>query len=1203
MDDVIDSIVDKIKAYDVYDFISRIAGLNLLSGNQNKAVVTDTLIQYIIARPRDQYSSSIKMCDKRFRTIIEELNNSYLTSYIDPCENIFVQNINYYDRIYRVFNGIDITPAYNLQSLINVLFRFKNDFHSEFLYKVNRLFSLLLGLSEELAHKIESELENIEYDESRKVIIPNGETIRNNSDYVKIPSNKIKSFIDGFFSLNDICIDFGGGEKGDLDSRPFYNKPFIEDSNIEELIVLNVSLLPAYALYQVFVWADDYGIKEEVINNYNDYIWLDTRKTLSRMGHKKINESFYGIECINSDYYKDALFTVYNNQLMLVSFLCDDGQEYGRYTIHENYPDNRHNENIKKRLNYFKNNIHKLEACIDDIFYIVIVCSIGRGLSCSVGTTELVYKPISLKPFELKIIDIHERENMPFLPRYIRAKNQLNTMGLDVFSELNSVCIYSSNKNSFYLDDNFDVDEMRVYIAPGDSVDYITEAIKKENRILIDSYVDGEKTEIVLGDKKRNIYYEDSLVSEKNIAFCVVYSNIKLWIVTDIEKLDNYKHINVLCSLLDAISYWMAECKSIIEEYVFLYDVYTIHLSISGEIIEFYYERNSVTPYEKCIDFTVEKNILHLCFKPEAFGNLNQPDNSQEKELCKYILDIIDDISYENRDYTKELDSVFSDPLKKKFFSSEYDKIPYLKPLETENHRIVHREDEDYLSGVIGKELLDTGEWKQGVVDDSQRSKVAHVVVAWLYERLKTMVATFEPGGIIELIYQDLEETLYRLILAEKRYYSDIACYPEKEDFFLKAYNDLNRTSLSLKFLIEFVTAQPSLGKKHFGIGQYEELLAICSMIIEWAYNGDLFHYCIVNTPVEFLKSKRIGMNHNEFDQMFQYNDSFRRRQLRYNSSKLSRKEYSMQMEDFGNELETAFIAEFGYSYSVFIHVIEAMILINDKNIICISKSDLISKIIENFGDITNNVICDVLADITYCPRADFLKLPKEFGNEDAYPWRFNRKYSFNRRPVMVRDDCLIWGNRQLFHMAEYVTELIYSGKFKANSEEMKSLCGRIMKEKGDVFNELIFNMIDDMHVFKNYKNIKKINGKRIAENGCDLGDIDILLIDEEYNKIIVAEVKNFHFSRNPHEIYIEHEKMFVDKENKPSFATKHKKREKWISEHIEDVISHYNLGARTWNVVSCFIVNQPLISQYIFNQNIKCISEAELSVEAIRNL
>ena len=177
MDDVIDSIVDKIKAYDVYDFISRIAGLNLLSENQNKAVVTDTLIQYIIARPRDQYSSSIKMSDKRFRTIIEELNNTYLTSYIDPCENIFVQNINYYDRIYRVFNGIDITPAYNLQSLINVLFRFKNDFHSEFLYKVNRLFSLLLGLSEELAHKIESELENIEYDESRKVIIPNGETI------------------------------------------------------------------------------------------------------------------------------------------------------------------------------------------------------------------------------------------------------------------------------------------------------------------------------------------------------------------------------------------------------------------------------------------------------------------------------------------------------------------------------------------------------------------------------------------------------------------------------------------------------------------------------------------------------------------------------------------------------------------------------------------------------------------------------------------------------------------------------------------------------------------------------------------------------------------------------------------------------------------------------------------------------------------
>ena len=74
MDDVIDSIVDKIKAYDVYDFISRIAGLNLLSGNQNKAVVTDTLIQYIIALLR-QLFQNIVVTKVNVRKLQEELTN------------------------------------------------------------------------------------------------------------------------------------------------------------------------------------------------------------------------------------------------------------------------------------------------------------------------------------------------------------------------------------------------------------------------------------------------------------------------------------------------------------------------------------------------------------------------------------------------------------------------------------------------------------------------------------------------------------------------------------------------------------------------------------------------------------------------------------------------------------------------------------------------------------------------------------------------------------------------------------------------------------------------------------------------------------------------------------------------------------------------------------------------------------------------
>ena len=333
--DAIDTIVDKASGYDIYDFISRVAGLSLLSQNQNKVVLTDALLRYIFSKPRNQYSSSIKMSDKKFKSLIEELNNTFLAASVDPCENTFIQNVMFNYQNHRVFNGIDITPAYNLQALIRVLFGYKNQYNPEYLDKVNRLFALLLGLSEDVARHIGIRLDNAEYDEDHRVIISSGETIRRNAEYISAPLTRVQNFIDGYFSLDEICIDFGEEDRGDIDNRPFYAKPFLKDSENEVLIILNISLLPAFALYKAFEWADDYGIKKEVINRYNDYLWLETRKTLDVMGHKKINEKAYGIECVSNEYYKESILTVYNNQLLFAFFICDDGTDYSKKTMHK----------------------------------------------------------------------------------------------------------------------------------------------------------------------------------------------------------------------------------------------------------------------------------------------------------------------------------------------------------------------------------------------------------------------------------------------------------------------------------------------------------------------------------------------------------------------------------------------------------------------------------------------------------------------------------------------------------------------------------------------------------------------------------------------------------------------------------------------------------------------------------------------------
>ena len=155
-------------------------------------------------------------------------------------------------------------------------------------------------------------------------------------------------------------------------------------------------------------------------------------------------------------------------------------------------------------------------------------------------------------------------------------------------------------------------------------------------------------------------------------------------------------------------------------------------------------------------------------------------------------------------------------------------------------------------------------------------------------------------------------------------------------------------------------------------------MLAICSMIIDWAYKGDLFHYGIVNTPVELLKSKRIGMRHDEFIDLYQYNGTSWHMQLSYNSSSPIRKKYPLKTKDHGEELEKAFKEEFGYTFSDLVQVIETMVFTNDDDIISIPKSDVIPKLISNNNRLTEELIQKVLADVVYEERQDFLELPKQ---------------------------------------------------------------------------------------------------------------------------------------------------------------------------------------------------------------------------------
>ena len=248
-------------------------------------------------------------------------------------------------------------------------------------------------------------------------------------------------------------------------------------------------------------------------------------------------------------------------------------------------------------------------------------------------------------------------------------------------------------------------------------------------------------------------------------------------------------------------------------------------------------------------------------------------------------------------------------------------------------------------------------------------------------------------------------------------------------------------------------------------------------------------------------------------------------------------------------------------------------------------------------------IIEKVIDNISLKKRQDFLIAPNGYLSHEVYPWRFNREFSFTRRPMIQRGDYVIWGSRQLFHMFMFVNDLIFEGKIKVRSKEMSVLLGNIGDERGRKYTDRVVDVLKRMAVFEIYANVKKINKKKIADiNGKTYGDIDVLIVDKGKKHIYVTEVKDFNFSRNPYELHMEYLKMFDDSK-KTSYSTKHLKRVNWVKEHIDDVKIQYGLGDSIWKVSGLFIVSEQLLSNNVYSKELEVITLPELSVERIRSV
>ena len=1194
------TIIDEITNYDVYDFIARLSSLNLLIENQNKSILFDVLIAGLLTKKEQEYASTIRMSNSRFSTIINRLFKLGVRVMIDPAEIPFLERVFYYGN-HWIFPGINYYPGYCLQAIIDVLCFEKFSGDESFFRKGHQLINFCLSISSSIAKALNYDLDTIKQVEAKDVNIPGSqfcETLKNCViiDYSLFKTMLSETDVDSLFSEFGECKleEVLSGEK-----ELFFQHLFLLSKDRKEIILLNPSILASFTIHQIIVWAGTYGLKDALINAYNTRIWNRCQQSFHHLGHKSINETAYGITLFNSNDRREKILTAGTDKLLIVHYFCDDGNGYNADSMFNRLERGTISPSISERVDYFIT--HLPSAKMEKIYQIVIVNSFGRSIALSMSGKP--FNVITLAPFELHCISINERRHEDFLPRYIEAKERIKTSDpSSVNGELNAIELYTANDYSFYFSDDIDLNETSVYIGIGDSLQYIIHAVKKEDRQLIDYYDSVRLKEIYLVDQLRSIYCTENKHDELPETV-VRFSNIDIWLSLSSVH-NNIEEIRVCSSVVDMLSYWLAEAKDLITGMKFNSNNLCIRIVLPSPIEEIYDTTKAEICLQDALHFEHNNNIITMSWDVSAYPLFGDKTNQSEKELILCLVSELEKHSSTKANY-ELLNIVFANPLKKKCYAVFSSGIPSLIPID--NHlKEVSREEENRLLDELGNHFLELPQYDVGTVPDDKRVELSNQVVGYLYTRLKNEITSINAEGIYERVIYDLEIAIYETMLFFRRYSYDIACYPEKKEEIDQRYRNVNKSSIAIKFLAEYISAMPPCGTNPIGSMQYDQIIAICSLIIDWAYKNDLFYYKIINAPVRFLNSRRIGISQIENEQYVKVATEAQQNRLASMSDpRVQRYAPDSLFGEFQLKIDDAFIEENGFSFQQFTQCVFGILDIGDtikSNVKRMPRIAVESEVSKKKG-LPVELVNLIINHISLSKREDFLIPPTGFRKEDVYPWRFNRELSFNRRPIIVLNNELIWGNRQLDHMWRFSIELIMEGKYKARSIKMRRLIGEISDKRGMEFNTEVANKLSSFNGLIVKERVSKINGtKLVDENNNDLGDIDVLCIIPEKHKIVVCEVKNFGFAKNPYEMNQEYQRLFVDTD-KPCFMTKHKKRAAWVRQHIDDVKKQFSLSDGKWTVKPVMIVSEEIISNAYYKKGESILVYSNLTEKMIRTI
>jgi hypothetical protein len=294
----------------------------------------------------------------------------------------------------------------------------------------------------------------------------------------------------------------------------------------------------------------------------------------------------------------------------------------------------------------------------------------------------------------------------------------------------------------------------------------------------------------------------------------------------------------------------------------------------------------------------------------------------------------------------------------------------------------------------------------------------------------------------------------------------------------------------------------------------------------------------------------------------------------------------------FPDAFLTAFEAEFGFSVDALRGVREALenLAVEKEQCVFVVRKDEILSYCARSEIATAEVAEIVLDRFELWPRESWDTTPKKgFVNKDWYPWRFGRKLSLMRRPLVRLEDCDnplyvispgLLGVGIAYTLSRYYEAIVEVSDCRTG--EMKRWIDDETNRQGHVFTKEVFNAVRALG-FEACLEIKMtalLNDKLDK----DYGDVDVLAWKSGKDEVLAIECKDLRFAKTPNEM-AEQLNQFsgqVLPSGKRDKLLRHLERCKLLSERTSRVAKTIGMENRDISIKTVICFSKPVPMQYI---------------------